>query len=211
MKIKYFTFNPFQENTFIVYNEKEAIIIDPGCSTQEEENMLADFINSNNLKVKYLLNTHGHLDHICGNGFVENTFGVKAQIHKDDLFLIEGIEEQIAEYKFPDIKYKASIPEKFLSEGDIISFGEDSFEVIHVPGHSPGGIVLYCKEKKFMFSGDSVFYGSIGRADLPGGNQSLLISSIKRKILTLPPDTDIICGHGPSTSVAFEKKHNPFL
>jgi len=211
MQIKQFTFNPFQENTFVVSNEnKEALIIDPGCYSVEEENLLNNYIVSNNLQVKFVVNTHLHIDHIFGNAFVEKTYQVKALANRGDEFWIEGMESQARMFGLKLLHETPSI-DTFIQEGDQITLGSDIFEVFQVPGHSPGSIVLYHAKDACVFVGDVLFEGSIGRTDLQGGSYQSIIENIQSKLLTLPENTLVYCGHGPTTTIGQEKKGNPYL
>jgi len=211
MKIKSFTFNPFQENTYIIYDEtKECLIIDPGCYTDNEKAILKEFINNEKLKPVKLINTHCHIDHILGNKFATEQWDVELFIHKEDLPMLEHATNICKSYGLE--KYEQSpYPKFFLNEGDKISYGKSDFEILFTPGHSPGHICLYNKGNNILIGGDVIFQNSIGRTDLPGGNHSTLIKSIKDKIFTLPKNTEIFCGHGPSTNIEFEQKNNPFV
>ena len=211
MEINQITFNPFQENTFILWDEtKECIIIDPGCYEKNEKEYLSNFIESNNLKPVKLINTHCHIDHILGNKFVSEKWKIDLYLNKKDLPLLEGAGDIAKMYGFENYKGSPN-PKYFLEEGDILEFGESKLEILFTPGHAPGHICLYNKEDKFIVSGDVLFNGGIGRTDLPGGNYDTLINSIKTKLLCLQDDTEVFCGHGPSTSIGKERLSNPFL
>ena len=211
MEINQITFNPFQENTFILWDEtKECIIIDPGCYEKNEKEYLSNFIQSNNLQPVKLINTHCHIDHILGNKFVSEKWNLELYMHKTDLPLLEGAGDIAKMYGFEN--YKGSpYPKHYLEEGDILEFGESKLEILFAPGHAPGHICLYSKEEKFIVAGDVLFNGGIGRTDLPGGDYDTLINSIKTKLLCLQDDTEVFCGHGPSTSIGKERLSNPFL
>ena len=211
MKIKRFVFNPFQENTFVLYDEsKECVIIDPGCYEKAEEEELENFISENGLKPVALLNTHCHIDHILGNQFVAEKWGVELQMHKDDLPLLENAGQVSKMYGLQN--YSGSpFPKHFLKEGDKFTFGESKLDVIFTPGHAPGHICFYGKKHNFIISGDVIFQMSIGRTDLPFGNYDSLIGSITEKLFPLPESTQIYCGHGPNTVLSYEREHNPFL
>ncbi|QHL87704.1 MBL fold metallo-hydrolase [Nibribacter ruber] len=210
MQIKSFPFNPFSENTYVLYDvTKECVIIDPGCSNAQEEKQLKDFIETQGLKVVRLLNTHCHIDHVLGNKFVADTYGVPLEIHEDDLAVLRAVPTYAAAYGFP--MYAEQLPEKFLKEGETVTFGETKLEVIFTPGHAPGHVVFYHKDSQNVIGGDVLFQRSIGRTDLPGGNHATLIQSIKTKLFTLPDTVTVHPGHGPSTTIGEEKKHNPFL
>lgn len=210
IQIEAFTFNPFQENTFVLYDEtKECIIIDPGCYSESEKAELADFIEKNGLKPVHLLNTHCHIDHILGNKFVSEKYGLLPQFNEKE---VEILLATTAYGPSMGIYVEESpMPEKYLDEGDIVKFGNSELEILFTPGHCPGEISFYHKVQKFVIGGDVLFYGSIGRTDLPGGDYATLINSIKTKFLTLDDDYVVYPGHGPETSIGLEKKQNPFL
>lgn len=211
MNIKSFIFNPFQENTYIVYDEtKECIIIDPGCYTEEEKTILSQFITSKELKPVKLINTHCHIDHILGNKFTSEQWDIQLNMHKADLPLLENAGNIGKMYGLEN--YEGSpYPKYFLDQGDILTFGESSFKILFTPGHAPGHICLYSKKNNLLIAGDVIFQKSIGRTDLPGGDYDTLIQSIINKLFPLPNETQIFCGHGPSTNLEYEKEHNPFL
>ena len=211
MEIHQITFNTFQENTFILWdNTTDCIIIDPGCYERNEELLLVDFINKNNLNPVKLINTHCHIDHILGNKFVSEKWDLELYMNKIDLPLLEDSGDIARMYGFED--YKGSpYPKHYLEEGDILEFGESKLEILFTPGHAPGHICLFNKEERFIVSGDVLFNGSIGRTDLPGGDFDTLIESIKTKLMTLQDETIVYCGHGPSTSIGRERLSNPFL
>lgn len=210
LTIHYFTFGPFQENTYVLHDASgECVIIDPGCYTSTEQQELKDYITEKGLKPVYNLNTHCHVDHISGNRFVHDTYGLLPVIHKDDLVVLQSQERVCQMY---GLNYDPSpLPEKFIEEGDIISFGQSKLKVIFTPGHAPGHVVFYNEENKFVINGDVLFNGSIGRTDLPLGDFDTLAHSIRTKLYTLPNETVVYCGHGPSTTIAKEKKSNPFV
>ena len=205
MRIKRFEFNMFPVNTYVLWDEtKEAVIIDPGCFYEEEKQILKD------LTVKHLLNTHLHLDHIFGNPFVEKEFNISPSANKADEFWIEEAPKQSRLFGF-ELKEKPISIQHYLYDGDVVTFGNNLLDVIHVPGHSPGSIVFYNKTEHCMFSGDVLFQGSIGRADLKGGNFDELIEHTCSRLLVLPEQTVVYPGHGPSTTIGNEKKNNPFF
>ncbi|MAU37674.1 MAG: MBL fold hydrolase [Flavobacteriales bacterium] len=211
MKIKSFIFNPFQENTYIIYDEtKQCIIIDPGCYTLEEQNILKKFITNKKLKPVKLVNTHCHIDHILGNNFVSKEWNIELYIHKEDLPLLDSATIISETYGLKDYQ-RSPHPKYFLNHGDKLSFGKSSFEVLFTPGHAPGHISLYNKPNNILVVGDVIFKKSIGRTDLPGGSYETLIKTIKDIIFKLPNSTHVLCGHGPSTNLGFEKENNPFL
>lgn len=210
MKLKYFTFGPFQENTYLLWDEtNEGVIIDPGCFTSSEEQELKQFIDKNGIKLKHLLNTHCHVDHIAGNAFVCKAFGLLPQIHELDMVILESQEQVCKMYGLPCAI--SPRPEKFLKEGVPIAFGNSCLAVLHTPGHAPGHVVFFHEKSKVLINGDVLFYGSIGRTDFPHCNHEDLIRSIKEKVLRLGDDVIVYSGHGPKTTVGFERLNNPYL
>ncbi len=210
ISIKTFVFGPFQENTYLLYDEtKECVIIDPGCYDSKEQAELETFISSNNLKPVKLLNTHCHLDHIFGNGFTAAKYNLNLEINKDETPVFASYLSSSNMYGFNAAPSPS--PSAYLKENDIIKFGNSTLEMLFTPGHTPGSITFYNSKQKFMITGDVLFYGSIGRSDLPGGDSETLISSIKNKLLPLGDDYKVYCGHGPSTTIGFERMNNPFL
>ncbi len=210
LQIKKFTFNQVQENTFVVYDEtNECVIIDAGCYFENERKELDAFIAEKQLKPVRLINTHCHFDHIMGVTHCCNKYQLQFEIHPDELPLIE----QASEHGdlFGISMEPVGVPDAYFREGDQITFGNSTLQVIAAPGHSPGGVVFYNPEQKILIAGDVLFYGSIGRTDLPGGSFERLVGNIKTKLLILPEETVVYCGHGPETTIGFEKKNNPFL
>lgn len=209
LQIKSFEFNPFQENTYVVYDEtRECIIVDPGCFDKKEEGILSKFINDTRLTVKQLINTHCHIDHVLGNAFVKRNFQAKLFTHKLEEPLLKAVKTYAPNYGFA--QYQDSEPDTFIDETDTIQFGNQSLQILFVPGHSPGHIALYDKKTKSLIGGDVLFQNSIGRTDLPGGDHDILITSIHQHFFTLPDDVTVYCGHGPTTKIGFEKRTNPF-
>ncbi|MFP5039521.1 MBL fold metallo-hydrolase [Parasediminibacterium sp. JCM 36343] len=205
-----FVFSPVQENTYIVYNQHgNAIIIDPGCYFSEEQQKLQAFIESKGLKVKQLINTHCHLDHVFGNKWVHKVYGTELHIHPDEEKLLAFAPQSGMKWGLPFDNYTG--PLHFLNEGDTIFLDEDKLQVLLTPGHSPGSISFYCEAQHFVISGDVLFQRSIGRTDLPGGNLETLINSIRTKLFTLPDETIVYNGHGNATTIGSEKKQNPYL
>lgn len=210
LNIKKFTFNPVEVNAFILWDKtRECVLIDPACYYPEEEQQLKQFIESNQLKPVRLLNTHGHFDHLMGNKFIKKTWGLKCEIHKDDNYLIEQA-ETLAKLFGIEMSAPPSYGE-FFEDGEVISFGNSELKVIHVPGHSPGGVAFYSKAGNLLVSGDILFNNSIGRTDLPKGNFDLLISGIKEKLIVLDEKVKVYCGHGEETTIGNEKRNNPYL
>jgi len=205
-----FTHNPFQENTWIIWSDElDCLIIDPGCYTVAEKKELSDFIEKKQLKPMRLINTHCHIDHVLGNPFVNERYGLTPEIHPLDLPLLKAVEQYGTMW---GINSQVQ-PEPLLTlkEGDVISLGENKLEIIFTPGHAPGEVSLYCRSQNFLISGDVLFYESIGRTDLPGGNHAELIKTIREKLFALNDITQVHPGHGPSTTIGHEKKYNPFL
>jgi hydroxyacylglutathione hydrolase len=209
MHVQRFVFNPFMENTYVLFDEThECVIIDPGCTDRHEEEELQAFVLQNNLVVKKLLNTHCHIDHVLGNAFVKQKFGVPLSIHPLEAPLLKAVKTYAPNYGFA--QYQESEPDEFLNEGDSVFFGNQQLQVLFVPGHSPGHIALYHQEAKLVIGGDVLFESSIGRTDLPGGDFETLIKSIHEKFFTLPDDVTVYCGHGAATTIGVEKRTNPF-
>ncbi|KAA9333820.1 MBL fold metallo-hydrolase [Adhaeribacter soli] len=210
MTVTCLTFNPFAENTYLLHDEtKECVVVDPGCYDAAEKATLQKFISDNGLKVVKLLNTHCHIDHVLGNKFVADTYGVGLEMHEADLPTLRAIPAYAPSYGF--VNYEEQLPAAFLIENDTVTFGNTELKVIFAPGHAPGHVVFYDEQGKHLIGGDVLFHQSIGRTDLPGGDFDTLISSIKTKLFVLPEDVTVYPGHGPSTTIGFEKKNNPFL
>ena len=209
LQIRSFTFNAFQENTYILFDEtKECVIIDPGCYEKDEEYELSQFIEEQDLTVKMLLNTHCHVDHVLGNYFVKEKYKVKLHIHPKDEPVLASVKVYAPVYGMAH--YHETTPDVYLEENSTITFGNQSLKVLFVPGHAPGHVAFYSSENKIVIGGDVLFRNSIGRTDLPGGNFDTLINSIHQKLFTLPDDVVVYPGHGPETNIGFEKKTNPF-
>ncbi len=210
ISIQYFTFGPFNENTYVLHDQtNQCVIIDPGNNTNTENQQLKNFITQNNLTPVRLLLTHAHIDHINGNKFVFDTYGLLPEVNQLDLLFFDKQMESAAMYGLNT--EKSPLPIAYINEGDVITFGNSQLQTLHTPGHSPGSITFYNVEQNFMISGDVLFYGSIGRSDLPMGNHQTLIQSIKEKLFTLPNTMLVYSGHGPKTTIGFEKLNNPFL
>lgn len=212
MKIARFEFSLFGINTYVVYDPEshECAVIDPGMMGKEEENAMKNLIEREHLTVTHLINTHLHIDHAVGDRFITENYNVPLKAHKNDAVLGQRIKDQAVSF---GIKEKVDVPEitEYLNEGDKIKIGNGTLTVIHTPGHSQGGICLYDKEDGFLISGDSLFAGSIGRYDLPGGNGPQLVRNIKDKLMDLPDETVVYPGHGPATTIGHERRSNPFL
>ncbi|WP_297069123.1 MBL fold metallo-hydrolase [uncultured Duncaniella sp.] len=212
MKVSRFVFNMFGVNTYVVWDPEslEAAIIDPGMIDDDERRALDSFIESRNLKVTQLINTHSHLDHIFGNTYIKEKYGLEIKANPADDFLARTLPEQAARFglRMPLQPQQLDVE---LHDGDTIFLGKERMEVLGVPGHSPGGIALYCPESNFVITGDTLFPGSMGRTDLPMGDYATLVDAIRRKLLTLPDSTVVLSGHGGETTIGNEKKSNPFL
>lgn len=210
LKLEKFTFNPFLENTYLLYDaEGNCAIIDPGCSNEKEKDILSSFISARGLKPCLLLNTHCHIDHVFGNAWVARKYKLHLQMNRLDLEILQntvqyGLGFGLSVERSPE-------PGKFLEEGDVVTLGNDELEVVFTPGHSPGSICFIYHKAKFVVAGDVLFQMSIGRTDLPGGDHKTLLNSINDKLFTLPDDYQVHPGHGPATNIGFEKGHNPFL
>jgi hydroxyacylglutathione hydrolase len=209
LEVKKFVFNPFMENTYVLFDEThECIVIDPGCAEKEEEDQLAAFIQSKNLVVKKLINTHCHIDHVLGNAFVKRKYNVGLIIHPIEEPMLRAVKSYASNYGFS--QYQDSTADAFLKEGEPLTFGNQQLSVLFVPGHSPGHLAFYHAPTKILIGGDVLFENSIGRTDLPGGDFDTLITSIHQKFFTLPDDVTVYCGHGSETTIGFEKRTNPF-
>lgn len=210
LHVKSFTFNPFSENTYIIYNdEKEAFLIDPGNMPEAETQTLHSFIKTNEVKVKNILLTHAHIDHIIGLQWAYDMFSVPVLIHPDEMEILERASFTAKNYGFFFPAFKGEL--QHIKEGETLMLGSETIEIFDVPGHSPGSVAFYNENNGFVISGDALFMMSIGRTDLHKGDYNQLISSIKSKLLTLPENTKVYSGHGEPTSIGFEKEHNPFL
>jgi len=211
MNIKLFVFNPFQVNTYLLISEdNECILIDPGCFEQEENERLIAYLGENNLVLKRVLNTHLHIDHSFGNSFIFQKYGIGAEAHQADEFLLDNMNRQAELFGFAKVENVTPLG-NYLNDGDKINVGDIELEVLHVPGHSPGSLVYYAPKNGCVFVGDVLFQGSIGRTDLAKGNHKELISNIRAKLLTLPDETVVFSGHGPKTTIGEEKRYNSFL
>lgn len=205
-----FTFGPFQENTYVLYDEtKDCIIIDPGCYDEAERLELVRAIDEKGLTPVRLINTHCHIDHVVGNKFIAEKYNLGLEINELDKPTLDSLPMVAQMYNLnAEISPEPSV---FLNEGDVVKFGKSTLEILFTPGHSPGSITFYERGQKFMLVGDVLFRGSIGRTDLPGGDYDTLIASIKDKIFPFEDDYIIYNGHGPSTTIGFERSNNPFL
>jgi hydroxyacylglutathione hydrolase len=207
--IETFTFNPFAENTYVVYDETgEGVVIDPGCYERSEREVLAGFISDKNITVRFLLNTHCHIDHVLGNAFVKEKYNVSFLIHSLDEPVLRAVKAYAPSYGFAH--YREVLPDAYLKEGDDVQFGNARLRVLFLPGHAPGHVGFYDEPSLSLLSGDVLFEQSVGRTDLPGGNFETLMTSIQKKVFTLPDEVTVYPGHGNITSVGAEKQFNPF-
>lgn len=213
IELKHFVFNNFGENTYIVYDTDslDAIVVDPGMLTDSEMAAFDRFVSEKGLHLARVVLTHGHIDHCFGAKGVAAHYGIKVAGNRDDEPLTRSLGEQALRFGMGRIVSGALCLDEYLADGDRIEVGDSHLDVLHVPGHSPGGIALYAPVEKFVIVGDSLFRGSIGRTDLPGGNYATLIGAIQKKLLTLPDDTVVLPGHGELTTIAVEKVNNPYL
>ena len=210
MNIEQFVFNPFRVNCYVLYEQSgDCIIVDPSVSDKSEQDLFTRFIENKSLRPLMIINTHGHVDHVAGIEFLKDKYAIKAGIHRDDLFLLNNAVEQGLFFGFR-IK-KPPSPDFYVEHNQIVSLTDSKLEIRHAPGHSPGSVILYSRSDNFVITGDVLFEGSIGRTDLPGGDYNTLLNSIKMEILSMPDETKVYPGHGPSTTVGDERRKNPFL
>jgi hydroxyacylglutathione hydrolase len=210
LSVKSFIFSPVQENTYVLYNEeKQCCIIDPGCYFDNEKKELKDFIEKTGLTPVLLLNTHCHLDHVFGNKFVYDTWGLSLHLHPKEKTLLDFAPTSGDMWQLRFENYSG--PLIYKDEKDTLKMDDDELSILFMPGHSPGSIGFYCAAQQFIIGGDVLFNGSIGRTDLPGGDFKTLANSIQTQLFTLPDETKVYSGHGPVTTVGFEKMNNPYV
>lgn len=210
LTVKSFEFNPVQENTYVVSGEKDAcIIIDPGCYFGNERTDLQEYIEQQGLSPKFLLNTHCHLDHVFGNKFVGETWDLSLHLHEKERDVLSWAPEMGLRWGMPFENYRGDLV--YLEPGGTITLGDDRLSILFLPGHSPGSLGFYCAGQGFLIGGDVLFRESIGRTDLPGGDQMTLLRSIREQLWPLPDETIVYPGHGEPTTIGWEKVHNPFL
>ncbi len=208
-QIHVFPFNIFSENTYLLIDTitKETVVIDPGFSNEKERTVFTNYVKDNNLIIKYLLNTHCHADHVLGNNFVENTYNVELQAHKQEIPILEAVVLYAGSYRLGNIEPMRI--KKFITEGDTITFGSNTLHLLHTPGHSPGSICFYNPIEKYIIAGDVLFYENIGRTDFPMCSHSDLMDSITKKLYALENEYVVYPGHGRSTTIQHEKNNNP--
>ena len=210
IKIQKFVFNTFQVNSYILQEESgECVIIDAACYEDREKQEVKEFIEKNNLKLVRNLNTHCHVDHIFGNGFIAETFGIYPEYHAASVPFLAAAGEIARSFGYA--MNEIPVQARYLKDNEKITFGTSVLEVLYTPGHADGSVCFYNKEQGFVITGDVLFRDTIGRTDLPSGNFDLLMKSIREKIFTLPDDTMIYPGHGPETTVGYEKQNNQFI
>lgn len=212
MKIQRFECNPLQENCYVVSDEtSEAAIIDCGALYAEEKQAIRQYIEAEGLRPVVLLNTHGHFDHAFGNAYIYNVYGLKARAHEGDASMLAHLDQQCLRLMGTASGVENVPLGEALRDGETIAFGNHALQVVHTPGHSRGGCFFWCKEERVAFSGDTLFRMSVGRTDFEEGDYGQLVESLKRVSLLLPPDTTVLPGHGPSTTMGDEAKYNPYF
>lgn len=213
MNIKIFAVNPLEVNCYVVSDEtKEAVIIDCGCFHPDEWKEIKEYITKEELNVVHLLNTHLHFDHIMGVPMAYNDLGLSPEAHNGDINIYNKVEDQLKRVMRVAVPHIEMPPlGKELRDGNTITFGNHTLMVIQTPGHTPGGVCFYCKEENVIFTGDTLFQASIGRTDLDGGSYDQLMQSLTERLAVLPPETKVYPGHGPSSTIDFEMKYNPYL
>lgn len=205
-----FTFNPFQENTYLLWDDAgNGVIFDPGCHNYEERKVLTDFILSKDIQLKYCLNTHAHIDHVLGVHYIKEQYKVPFGLHPKDLPLLNDAANRAAVYGFP--AYQSVEVDRLLEDNEIIEIGEMKLKVLFVPGHAPGHVAFYLEEQGWLIDGDVLFRRSIGRTDFPLCNHADLVNSIQNQLYVLPEETEVFPGHGGSTTIGIEKNQNPFV
>ncbi len=210
LNVNFFTFNAFEENTYIIANEKkECWIVDPGMYGEQEAATLINYITDKQLKPQAIINTHGHIDHIFGIQALKDRFNIPFGIHEQEIPVLKMAAGSAAMFGF-DFRQNP-VPDFFIKEQEPLLLGNDTIKVLFTPGHSPGSVSFYYPDGNWVVGGDVLFSGSIGRTDLPGGSMDTLLNSIRTQLFSLPPATTVLSGHGPATEVGYEQKHNPFL
>ena len=211
VQLKKFIFNPLQVNCWLLYDDDgEGILIDPSCQFQDEIDELRTFIDENKIRLRVMVNTHGHFDHLFGAGRIKELYNPEFLIHPEDERFLEFAGEQAGAFGFR-LDRPVPRPDRFLEDGLVIGAGNVKLQVIHVPGHSRGGVALYEKARGWLFTGDTLFAGGIGRTDLPGGDYDQIMASINTRLLVLGDDIRIFPGHGGDSTIGEERQSNPFL
>lgn len=212
LTIKVFSFNMLEENTYVVSDEThEGVVIDCGAYFQEEYLALDQYIRRNQIRLKHVLCTHGHLDHCFGNQHLYATYQLQPELHADDTFLGKDLSQQAMDFFGMDYPYPTPPIGHYLTEGESIHFGTHQFKVIHTPGHTPGGVCFYCEEEKVVFTGDTLFRMSVGRTDFKGSSWQQMMNSLHHLAAVLPNDVTVYSGHGPKTTIQDEKRYNPYM
>lgn len=210
--VKRFTCNMLAENCYLVHDEtKECVVIDCGVMYEEEGVAITQYVRDNNLKPLHLLCTHGHFDHCIGNGLIFREFGLKPEVHRDDQFLMDTMQQQTTQIIGVSLPMDVPPVGKYLTDKDTITFGNHTFRILHTPGHTPGGVCFYCEEENACFSGDTLFRMSIGRTDFERGSYEQMVASLHNVLAKLPPETKIYPGHGPVTTLSEETRYNPYM
>lgn len=212
LNIHRFTVNMIEENCYLLWDETgEAALVDCGAFFEEDRNSIRNFIEEHHLQVRLHLLTHGHFDHIFGAQFVYDTYGLQPQMATTEVTTYLSAAEQVRMLLHRELPISLPPTGTLLADGDTVKFGRQVFQVIYTPGHTPGGVCYYNEKEQLLLSGDSLFQGSIGRTDFPGGDGQLLISQLRNRILTLPETVRVLPGHGPATFVGDEKRSNPYF
>lgn len=209
MHVQKFTFNPFWENTYVISDQNQCVIIDPGCISSSEEKEICDYIEQNNLKPLEIILTHAHVDHVAGNAFLSEKYGIGIAMHTDDIHVLQRAPHFAALYGLT--MSESPEPSRFLNHGDVYKFASVELEVRFTPGHCPGEVCFIHHASQTIFAGDVLFNGSVGRTDLPGGDAALLRKSIEEQLLTLPDNYTVYCGHGPETTIGRERAGIPYI
>ena len=209
MHVQKFTFNPFQENTYVLQAAGEGIVIDPGFCDKNEQRELEGWLEANGVNLLRVLLTHAHIDHVMGCAWVEERYGLRPEVHRNDLPILEAAEMQAAMFAVPLDPPPA--PARFIEEGEVLTLGDAHLDVLFVPGHAPGHVAFFNPKQRFLMGGDVLFHRSIGRTDLPGGDFDVLQRSIREQFYPLGDDVLVYSGHGPETTIGEERRGNPFV